>query len=199
MERRGKKRAPVGVTPRTDAVRIVHDRYWARELRSAVLSGVLLFGALVLLDWGLVRLTAVRAGWWAALAVLLLIILTPPRVSAADGGLDARGLVTHRRVRTDRLVTVRMSEGVAQRLILTDTSGGRLVLDPRVLLATGHTAVWHAGAEAVGAADRRRGVPRNPQGFHHGVARRVPTGPEATTWESTLLRRPGVGAGGARR
>ncbi|WP_328436824.1 hypothetical protein OG828_05640 [Streptomyces sp. NBC_00457] len=141
MGRHIKKRALVGGTPRADAVRTVHDRYWARELRSAVLCGVLLFGALVLLDWGLVRLTAVRAGWWAALAVLLLIILTPPRVSAADGGLDARGLVTHRRVRTDRLVTVRMSEGVSQRVILTDTSGGRLMLDPQVLIA--NPLLWH--------------------------------------------------------
>ncbi|MEV1084087.1 hypothetical protein AB0I98_38760 [Streptomyces sp. NPDC050211] len=141
MGRHIKKRALVGDTPRADAVRTVHDRYWTRELRSAVLYGVLLFGALVLLDWGLVRLTAVRAGWWAALAVLLLIILTPPRVSAAAGRLDARGLVTHRRVRTDRLVTVRISEGVSPRVILTDTSGGRLVLDPRVLIA--NPLLWH--------------------------------------------------------
>ncbi|WP_367318686.1 hypothetical protein [Streptomyces sp. HUAS ZL42] len=112
-----------------------------RELRSAVLYSVLLFGALVLLDWGFERLTAVRAGWWAALAVLLLIILTPPRVSAAQGGLDARGLMTHRRVRTDRLATVRISEGVSRRVILTDTSGGRLMLDPHVLIA--NPLLWH--------------------------------------------------------
>ncbi|MGP4052700.1 hypothetical protein [Streptomyces sp. 2A115] len=141
MGRHIMKRASVGGSTRVDAVRTIHDRYWARELRSAVLCGVLLFGALVLLDWGLVRFTAVRAGWWAVLAVLLLIILTPPRVSAADGGLDARGLVTHRRVRTDRLVTVRMSEGVSQRVILTDTSGGRLMLDLRVLIA--NPLLWH--------------------------------------------------------
>jgi hypothetical protein len=141
MGRRIKKPASVGGSTRADAARTVHDRYWARELRSSVFCGVLLFGALVLLDWGLVRLTAVRAGWWAALAVLLLIVLTPPRVSATDGGLDARGLVTHRRVRTDRLVTVRMSEGVSRRVILTDTSGGRLMLDPRVLIA--NPLLWH--------------------------------------------------------
>lgn len=106
-----------------------------------MLCGLLLFGALVLLDWGLLRLTVVRAGWWAALAVLLLIILTPPRVSAADGRLDARGLMTYHRVRTDRLVTIRVSEGVTPRLILTDTSGGRLVLDPGVLVA--NPLLWH--------------------------------------------------------
>ncbi|WP_328769844.1 hypothetical protein [Streptomyces sp. NBC_00286] len=34
------------------AVGVVHDRYWVRELRSAVFAGALLFGMLVLLDWG---------------------------------------------------------------------------------------------------------------------------------------------------
>ncbi|WP_237519393.1 hypothetical protein [Streptomyces sp. HUCO-GS316] len=141
MGRRIKKRALVDGSPSADAVRTVHDRYWAREFRSAVLYGVLLYGALVLLDWGFARLTAVRASWWAALALLLLNILTPPRVSAAAGALDARGLVTHRRLRTDRLATVRISEGVSQRVILTDTSGGRLMLDPRVLIA--NPLLWH--------------------------------------------------------
>lgn len=103
--------------------------------------GVLLFGALMLLDWGLLRLTAGRAGWWATLAVLLLIVLTPPRVSAENGELTSRGLLIHRRVRTDRLVVVRMTEGVAQRLVLCDTSGGRLVLDPRVLVV--NPLLWH--------------------------------------------------------
>ncbi|GAA2652655.1 hypothetical protein [Streptomyces vastus] len=123
------------------AVAVVHDRYWERELRSAVFYGALLFGALVLLDWGLVGLTATRAVLWAALAVLLLIILTPPRVTAENGGLDARGLLSHHHVRTDCLVAVRMSEGVAQRLVLSDASGGRLVLDPRVLVA--NPLLWH--------------------------------------------------------
>ncbi|WP_244187830.1 hypothetical protein [Streptomyces regalis] len=141
MGRRSEKRAPVDGPPRADALRRVEDRYWAQEVRSAVFCGVLLFGALVLLDWGLLRLTVVRAGWWAALAVLLLIILTPPRVSAANGGLDSRGLVTHSWVRTDRLVTVRVSQGVSPRLILTDTSGARLILDPRCLVA--NPLLWH--------------------------------------------------------
>lgn len=110
-------------------------------MRSAVLYGVLLFGALVLLDLGLVRLTAERAGWWAALAVLLVVILTPPRVSATNGRIDARGMVTYHWVRADRLVAVRVSEGVAPRLVLTDASGGRLVLDPRVLIA--NPLLWH--------------------------------------------------------
>ncbi|WP_052424851.1 hypothetical protein [Streptomyces fulvoviolaceus] len=62
-------------------------------------------------------------------------------MSAADGGLDARGLLTQRGVRTDRLVAVRMAEGAAQRLVLSDTSGGRVELDPRVLAAD--PLLWH--------------------------------------------------------
>ncbi|MFG2456543.1 hypothetical protein ACGFWE_05660 [Streptomyces sp. NPDC048523] len=120
---------------------MIHDRYWAREMRSAVICGAVFFGALVLLDWGLVGLTAMRLAGWAALAVLFWVVLTPPRVSAQDGGLDSRGLVSRRRVRTDRLVAVRMSEGITQRLVLSDTSGGRLELDPRVLIT--NPLLWH--------------------------------------------------------
>lgn len=140
---------------------MVHDRYWARELRSALLCGALLFGMLVLLDWGLAELTAVRLMWWAALAALLSVILTPPRVSAVDGGLDARGLLRHRRVRTDRLVVVRMTEGVGQRLVLRDESGGRLELDPRVLAA--NPLLWHhleqGARRSLERGTLRRGMP----------------------------------------
>ncbi|MGW0820250.1 hypothetical protein [Streptomyces sp. NPDC002845] len=143
MERHAKKGASVGGARPVGTARVVHDRYWERELRSAVLCGALLFGLLALLDWGLlVGLTGARTALWAALALLLLVILTPPRVSATDDGLDARGFLTHHRVRTDQLVTVQISEGVAQRLVLSDTSGARLVLDPRVLVA--NPLLWHA-------------------------------------------------------
>lgn len=141
MGRRIRKRASVGGTPRVDAGCTVHDRFWARELRSALLCGVLLFGALVLLDWGLVELTAVRLGLWFVLAVLLVVVLTPPLVSAQGSALDVRGLVTRHRVGIDRLVTVRMAEGVTQRLVLVDTSGNRLELDPRILAA--NPLLWH--------------------------------------------------------
>jgi len=73
--------------------------------------------------------------------VLLLIVLTPPRVSACHCELDARGLVVRHRVRADRLVTARVSEGVTPRLLLTDAFGGRLALDPRVLVT--NPMLWH--------------------------------------------------------
>lgn len=141
MGRRGKVRTSVDGSHRGAAVQVVHDRYWAREVRSAVFYGVLLFGTLMLLDWASSELALVRAAGWGALAVLLAIILTPPRVSATGCRLQARGLLAHHRVHTDHLVAVRISEGVAQRLILSDTSGGRLVLDPRVLVA--NPLLWH--------------------------------------------------------
>jgi hypothetical protein len=141
MERRSKRRVSAGGSHPADAAGAIHDRYWAREVRGAVAWGVLLFGMLALLDLAQGRLSAERAGWWAGLAVLLSIILTPPRVSAENSGLDSRGFLHHQRVRTDCLVAVRVSEGVAQRLVLKDTSGGRLVLDPRVLVA--NPLLWH--------------------------------------------------------
>ncbi|MFF0079251.1 hypothetical protein ACFYR1_06010 [Streptomyces canus] len=36
-------------------------------------------------------IAVMRSAGWAVLAVLLSVILTPPRVSAQDGGLDVRG------------------------------------------------------------------------------------------------------------
>ncbi|WP_455351949.1 hypothetical protein [Streptomyces sp. SYSU K217416] len=43
-------------------------------------------------------------------------------------------------MRTDQLVAVRWSDGVAQRLILRDLHGGRVELDPRVLVA--NSQLW---------------------------------------------------------
>lgn len=82
-----------------------------------------------------------RLVWWAAIGVLFMIILLPPRVAAVDNRLVSRGAFIHRRVCTARLVAVRMVDGVAQRLVLSDASGGRLELDPRVLVA--NPLLWH--------------------------------------------------------
>lgn len=120
---------------------MVHDRYWGREVRSALIWGAGFFAALMLLDWGLVRITVMRSAGWAVLAVVLSIVLTPPRLSARAGGLEARGLISRRRIRTDRLVAVDVSDGITQRLVLSDTSGGRLELDPRVLIT--NPLLWH--------------------------------------------------------
>jgi hypothetical protein len=124
-----------------------------------VRCGVLLFGALVLLDLVFAELTTGRAVLWAALGGLLFIVLTPPRVSARDGLLDSRGLLAHDQVRTDRLADVRVSEGVALRLVLTDECGRRLVLDPRVL--TANPLLWHHLDHGVRRSRERGTLPYN--------------------------------------
>lgn len=106
MTVRQKARLGVGGTHAAAVGRVVYDRYWTRELRSAACCAVLHLGMLMLLDLELVRLTG-----GPLLAVLLLIIVTPPRVSTENGVLEARGLPTYHRVRTNRLAAARMSEG----------------------------------------------------------------------------------------
>ncbi|MEU6218978.1 hypothetical protein ABZ845_15850 [Streptomyces sp. NPDC047022] len=111
-----------------------HDRRWARELNSATRCAALLLTMLLLIDWGSGSATWSRAALWLALSVLLFLVLLPRRVSAGEGWLASRGLLGTRRVRTDRLVSVRCLEGVSQRLVLRDVSGARVELDPQVLV-----------------------------------------------------------------
>ncbi|MFJ4790889.1 hypothetical protein [Streptomyces sp. NPDC088794] len=101
----------------------------------------LLLGALVLIDWRHSGFSGVRLVWWAALGVQFTIILLPPRVAAVDNSHVARGLFIRRRMCTARLVAVRMVDGVTQRLVLSDASGGRLELNPRVQVA--NPLLWH--------------------------------------------------------
>lgn len=86
------------------------------------------------------RLTPARATLWAALTLLLFVVLVPPKVTAGQKSSDplllvSRGLLSERRVRVNRLVSVSWADGVAQRLVLRDVDGGRVELDPRVLIA----------------------------------------------------------------
>ncbi|QGV82379.1 hypothetical protein EIZ62_00525 [Streptomyces ficellus] len=89
---------------------------------------------LLVIDAGAGSLSPWRVALWAVLAVLLLAVLTPPRVSARPGLLVSRGVWGETSVRTDRLVAVCRSDGVARRLVLRDAEGGRVELDPRVLV-----------------------------------------------------------------
>lgn len=98
-------------------------------------------GLTLLLDWGSGGLTAPRAGLWAGLAVALLAVLWRPRVVAGQGWLTVRDLLRTRRVRTDALVGVELTGEIAVRLVLSDAYGGRVVLDPRILVA--NPLVWH--------------------------------------------------------
>jgi hypothetical protein len=118
-----------------------YDHLWTADLRSSVHCSAVLLALLLVIDWGAGSFTLWRGTLWAALAVLLFLVLFPPRVAAGEGWLASRGLLRERRVRTDRLVSVRCLNGVGQRLVLRDSLGGRLEIDPRVLVA--NPQLWH--------------------------------------------------------
>ncbi|MCT7353068.1 hypothetical protein N4P33_12910 [Streptomyces sp. 15-116A] len=113
---------------------------WVRELRSAVRCAGVLLALLLLVDWGAGRITPWRAVLWCALAGLLFVTLYPQRVCARENLLVTRGLLRAHRVRTDLLVSVRCMDGVSQRLLLRDALGGRVEIDPRVLVR--HPRLW---------------------------------------------------------
>ncbi|MET3983062.1 hypothetical protein [Streptomyces sp. PvR034] len=119
---------------------LAQDIRWASERRSAIGVACLLFTSLFVLDAGVGRLDVTRGALWAGLAVLLFVILLPPRVSTRPGLLSARGLLVEHSVRTDSLVSVRWSDGVSQRMVLRDTQGGRVEIDPAVLVR--NPAMW---------------------------------------------------------
>jgi hypothetical protein len=82
------------------------------------------------------------------LALLLFVVLCPARVRAGEDWLSVGRLLGERRVRTDLLVSVRCLDGVSQRLVLRDAFGGRVEIDPEVLVKNPH--VWlrlDAGAQ----------------------------------------------------
>ncbi|RST19611.1 hypothetical protein E2C00_00450 [Streptomyces sp. WAC05374] len=119
------------------------------DVRGAWGCAALLLAMLLVIDGLSGDLNAPRAALWTALAALLFVTLLPPRVTAGPGWLTVRGLLREHSVRTDLLVSVRWSDGVAKRLVLRDLTGDQVVLDPRVLIAS--PALWHlfdAGARA---------------------------------------------------
>ncbi len=120
---------------------VLHDSGWRGERRTAIGIAALLLTSLLALDASLGRLDALRAALWTGLACLLLGILLPPRVSAGPGLLTVRGLLVERSVRTGSLVSVRRSGGVTQRLVLKDTHGAMVEIDPAVLVR--NPALWH--------------------------------------------------------
>lgn len=124
-----------------------HDCHWAGEVRSAIRCSGALLVFLLLIDWGVGDVTPWRAALWAGLAALLFVVLFPPRVTAGAGWLASRGPLWERRVRTDQLVSIRCLDGVSQRLLLRDAFGGRVEIDPRVLIA--NPPLWHRVNEDV--------------------------------------------------
>ncbi|MFC9817493.1 hypothetical protein ACFVJM_36215 [Streptomyces virginiae] len=119
---------------------LAQDIHWAGERRTAIGVALLLFTALLALDSCAGRLELTRGALWTGLAVLLFVVLLPPRVSTRPGVLSTRRLVVERSVRTDSLVSVQWSDGVSQRMILRDTDGSRVEIDPAVLVR--NPAMW---------------------------------------------------------
>jgi len=125
--------------------RAAHERRWAKDLRSTFRCAGTLLRLLLVVDHFSGRLTLWRGALWVTLAVLLFLVLCPARVRAGEGWLSSRGLLRERHVRTDRLVSVRCLDGVSQRLVLRDVFGGRVEIDPDVLVH--NPDLWHRLAE----------------------------------------------------
>ncbi|WP_123511006.1 hypothetical protein [Streptomyces sp. 2132.2] len=117
------------------------DVHWAGEMRSAIGVALLLLTALFAMDAGFGELSVPRGALWTGLAGLLFAVLHPSRVCVRPGLLIARGLLVTSTVRTDSLVSVRWSDGVAQRMVLRDTEGSRVEIDPTVMIR--NPAMWH--------------------------------------------------------
>ncbi|WP_353945262.1 hypothetical protein ABII15_29335 [Streptomyces sp. HUAS MG91] len=124
----------------SDTTTVARDAYGAREARSAVLYGTVLVALLLGIDALAGQLTLWRALLWSALGALLTLVLLPARITATADRLTARCLWRAHTVRTDLLVSVRCVDGVAHRLVLRDELGGRVEIDPRVLVAS--PALW---------------------------------------------------------
>lgn len=136
--RRATRRGPQS---RRAPAEVTYDRRWAGDLRSSIRCSAVLLGLLLLVDWGADSLTIARSTLWAGLAVLLFVVLYPARVTAGEGWMASRGLLREQRVRTDVLVSVRCLDGVSQRLRLRDAFGGRVEINPQVLVD--NPDLWH--------------------------------------------------------
>lgn len=122
-----------------------HDRLWRRDLRDTSGCAGALLVLLLVVDHLTGHFTLWRGALWLALAVLLFVVLYPARVRAGEGWLSSRGLLRERRVRTDRLVSVRCLDGISQRMVLRDELGGRVEIDPAVLVT--NPDLWHRVSE----------------------------------------------------
>lgn len=136
----GRRTAPAAAS-HADRPDTAVDRHWRAGVRRALQYSLAFVGLLMMLDWGDGTLTLPRAGLWAVLGIGVLAVFLPSRVSAGDGWLAVRGLVRERRVRIDALVSVRRYGGIAAHLVLRDTRGQWLELDPCVLEA--NPLIWH--------------------------------------------------------
>ncbi|MGW2962128.1 hypothetical protein ACWDGI_27200 [Streptomyces sp. NPDC001220] len=121
--------------------RAAGDRTWRGSARLAVGCALGFGGLTLVVDWDAGTLTPGRALLWVSLSAAILVILLPARVTAGPGWLAVRGPLRRRTVRTDSLVYVGRYGDVSAHLVLRDTAGNRLELDPNVLHA--NPLLWH--------------------------------------------------------
>jgi hypothetical protein len=138
--RSGPKADRIGRHPTSRGHEII-DREWTADLRTTLVCVGSFLALLVLVDAAAGTFTVARAAMWVGLALLLFLVLVPPRVTAGEGWLAVRTLRGNRCVRTDRLVSAHTSGHACQRLVLRDALGGRVEFDSQVLIA--NPALWH--------------------------------------------------------
>ncbi|MFE3094739.1 hypothetical protein ACFXG1_13000 [Streptomyces sp. NPDC059248] len=112
---------------------LAEDRRWTHDLWAAAFCALALLLLLHIVDLGRDTLTVPRSALWSGLALLLLAVLYPPRVTVGHDWLAVRGLLRERRVRTDLLIHIARREGIAQRVVLRDAEGHRVEVDPVTL------------------------------------------------------------------
>ncbi|MFG2969002.1 hypothetical protein ACGFZS_37610 [Streptomyces sp. NPDC048288] len=121
--------------------RAAGDRTWRGSARLAVGAALGFGGLTFLVDWDAGTLSPARALLWITLSAVILSMLLPARVTAGPGWLAVRGPFRRRTVRTDSLVYVGQYGDVSAHLVLRDSHGSRLELDPAVLHA--NPLLWH--------------------------------------------------------
>jgi len=126
---------------RMDRRVLAGDRHWRGSARLAATCALVFCALSLLVDWDAGTLTLLRALLWLTLSATVFTVLLPPQVTAGRGWLAVRTPWRSHVVRTDALVAVRQYGGVSAHLVLRDTHGGRLELDPRVLAA--NPLIWH--------------------------------------------------------
>ncbi|EST21089.1 hypothetical protein [Streptomyces roseochromogenus] len=170
MERRDDTPIRSTGSPPAGTVGVAYDRDWRADVRAALRCAGALLGLLLLVDWAAGSLTWWRGALWVVLALLLLLVLFPVRVSAGAGWLAVRRLLVTRRVRTDLLTAVRPLDGVAQRLILRDALGNRVEVDPGVLIRNPN--LWYLLDEGVRVSEAAGTLLCGTTALHR-LARRV--------------------------
>ncbi|WP_234440834.1 hypothetical protein [Streptomyces rimosus] len=161
------------------------DRRWARELRAAACGTATVLAIMLAVDLAAHTIDPLRAACWTALAVVLFAALFPARVTAGADWLAVRGLLCEHRVRTDLLVLVHRSDGMAPRLVLRDIMDNRVEIDPKAL--TGNPVLWHL-LDTGARLSRERGLLRSGNEVLRALGERIDGDGARGVFEASGLR-----------